>query len=300
MRKAIGLLAVVVATTGAANEEETLTEKRATLSEARAKMAEAARELAQATREQFLTRSDRAMLGVLIAEQDERGVVVGGVTPDSGAEAAGVVAHDIITGINGEALTGLDRPGARLREILDGVESGDPVTLVLLRDGELAQVDVVTTTAYRDDLVPRFDFDWLPKADFPGDHVAAIRSRLEHGPDELELADIGEDLGGYFGVDAGVLVIDTPAGSDLRPGDILKRIDGADIGSSDEAYRLLRGEGEAAVEVRRKNRSTDLTVAKQPHRGGVFVFRSGDDETGRGRGRSTHEEEAEVEVEEAH
>ena len=292
MRKAIGLLAVVLATTGAAHEEEMLAEERAKLSEARAKMAEAARELARATRDQFVARSDGPMLGVLIADQDERGVVVGGVTPDGGAEAAGIVADDIITGIDGEALTGMDRPIEKLRAILDGVESGDPVTLVVLRDGELSEVDVVTTTAYRGDLVPRFDFDWLQRADFPG-RVAALRSRLEREPDEggLKLADIGEDLGDYFGVDAGVLVLNTPAGSDLRPGDIVRRVDGADVGSSDEAYRLLRGDGDAAVEVRRKNRSTEVVVARQPHRGGVFVFRSGDDEP--------HEEEVEVHVREA-
>lgn len=301
MRKVIGLLAVVLATTGAAREEEALTETQAKLNDARAKMAEAARELAQATREQFLTRSDRAMLGVLIADQDERGVVVGGVTPDSGAEAAGVAAHDIITGINGEALTGLDRPGAKLREVLDGVESGQSVTLVLLRDGELSEVDVVTTTTYRDDLVPRFDFDWLPNVDVSGG-FAALRDRFDRREHDLKLVDIGADLGAYFNVDAGVLVLDTPAKSALKPGDIVKRIDDADVGSAAEAYRLLGGDGEAVVQVWRRyadgvgvirrNRLVDLTVPKLPRRGSVFVFSPGD-------GGDEHVEEVEIEVRKA-
>ena len=236
------------------------------------------------------------MLGVLIADQDEQGVVVGGVTPDGGAEAAGVLADDVITGINGEPLTGLERPGERLREMLDDVAAGDPVNLVILRDDELSEVEVVTTKAYRADLVPHFDFDfdWLPRVDIPG-RVVALRDRFERRDVDLRLADIGEDLGDYFGVDAGVLVLDTPTNSDLRPGDILKRIDDADVGSSDEAYRLLSGEGEAAVEVRRKNRSVDLTVAKHSRRGGVFVLKSRD-------GGEAHEEDVEVhvDVEEAH
>lgn len=294
MRKLICALAVALSTTAVAHEDEALTETRAGLDDARARLAEAARQMAEATREQFVARSDRAMLGVLIADQDEQGVVVGGVTPDGGAEAAGVLADDVITGINGEPLTGLDRPGERLREILDDVAAGDPVNLVILRDGELSDVEVVTTDAFRANLVPHFDFDWLPRVDIPG-RVVALRDRFERRDVGLKLADIGEDLGDYFGVDAGVLVLDTPTNSDLRPGDILKRIDDADVGSSEEAYRLLSGEGEAAVEVRRKNRSMDLTVAKHSRRGGVFVLKSRD-------GGEAHEEDVEVrvEVEEAH
>ena len=294
MRKLICALAVALSTTAVAHEDEALTETRAGLDDARARLAEAARQMAEATREQFTARSNRAMLGVLIADQDEQGVVVGGVTPDGGAEAAGVLADDVITGINGEPLTGLDRPGERLREILDDVASGDPVNLVILRDGELSDVEVVTTDAFRANLVPHFDFDWLPRVDIPG-RVVALRDRFERRDVGLKLADIGEDLGDYFGVDAGVLVLDTPTNSDLRPGDILKRIDDADVGSSEEAYRLLSGEGEAAVEVRRKNRSMDLAVAKHSRRGGVFVLKSRD-------GGEAHEEDVEVrvEVEEAH
>lgn len=292
MRKLIFALAVALGATAVAHEDETLAETRAKLADARAKLAEAAREMAEATREQFVHRSDRAMLGVLIADQDEQGVTVGGVAPDGGAEAAGVLAGDVITGINGEPLTGLDRPGERLREILDDVESGDPVNVVILRDGELSDIEVVTTDVYRGDLVPRFDFDfnWLPRVDVPG-RVIALRDRFEHRESDLKLADIGEDLGDYFGVDVGVLVLDTPSNSDLRPGDILKRIDDADVGSSAEAYRLLAGEGEAAVEVRRKNRSVDLTVAKHSRRG-VFVLKSGD-------GGDEEDVEVHVEVEEA-
>ena len=293
MRKMIYVLAVALAATAVAHEDDTLAETRASLEDARARLAEAAREMADATRAQFAARSDRAMIGVLIADQDEQGVLVGGVTPDGGAEAAGVLADDRITGINGEPLTGLDRPGQRLREVLEGVTSGDPVNLVILRDGELSEVEVVTTNAFRADLVPHLDFDWLPRVDVPA-RVMAFRDRFERRADDLKLVDIGEDLGDYFGVDAGVLVLDTPAKTDLRPGDIIKRIDDADVGSSDEAYRLLAGDGEAAVEVRRKNRSVDVTVARHSRRGGVFMFRSGDGYNGE------QEVEVEVDVEEAH
>jgi len=78
--------------------------------------------------------------------------------------------------------------------------------------------------------------------------VAAVAAA--HGKGGLQLVDIGEDLGKYFGVDAGVLVLDVPPGSALKPGDILRRIDDADIGNAREAYRLLAeldAAGEATV-----------------------------------------------------
>ena len=80
----------------------------------------------------------------------------------------------------------------------------------------------------------------------------------------LHLVDIGEDLGDYFGVDGGVLVLNVPGKSELKPGDIVRRIDGDDVGSSDEAYRLLAGSSDedAELEVQRKNRKMALTVAK--------------------------------------
>ena len=272
MRKLICLLAIGCTAAVAAQEEEALRDAREKLADAQARLTEAAREMADATRHQFVARSDRAMLGVLIAEQGEEGVVVGGVTPDSGADAAGIVADDVITGINGEPLTGLAKPGERLVEILADVESGDPVTLVVLRDGELSEMDVVTSR-YRPDVASRFDFDWWPRdAAAP---IVALRSRFARSDGGLELVDIGEDLGDYFGVDAGVLVLDTPPKSELRPGDIIKRVDGADVASSEEARRLLAGEGdEAAVEVRRKNRALELTVARDEARPRGFMFRS--------------------------
>ena len=48
-----------------------------------------------------------------------------------------------------------------------------------------------------------------------------------------------------------MLVLDTPAKSELKPGDILKRIDGAAVSSARDAYRLLRRlEEDAQAEVR--------------------------------------------------
>ena len=244
------------------------------VAQARERLAEAAKDLAGAIRaEHIVGRSDRAFLGVLLAEQGEDGIRVAGVSPGSGAEDAGLEADDVLVAINGESLVGDDEPIDILHEVLEGVDAGDPVEVVVLRDDETMPVEVVTTKhvfAHRlDDFDIDFsgrdfdsDFEWhmetMPRV---GVHMRrAGRGFRDH--DGLRLADIGEDLGDYFGVDAGVLVLDTPAGSEFKPGDILKRIDGAAVSSSADAYRLLRRlEEDAEAEVRRKNREVMVGVS---------------------------------------
>ncbi len=223
----------------------------------------------------------RAFLGVLIGGESEAGIKVAGVTPDGGAEAAGVRTEDMIIEINGRRLTGHERPMVVMREELDQIAPGDPVTVVATRDGDEQSFEVVTTavderTGLDPGRVTRI-VRTLRGANGPhpfvDDHIGLGGPNLRPGrflfdtPDGLRLVDIGADLGEYFGVDGGVLVVNTPAGSELKPGDILRRIDGADIASAAEAYRLLwqrpaaaRGADDAELEVRRKNRTITVTM----------------------------------------
>ena len=245
------------------------------VAQARERLAEAAKDLAGAIRaEHIVGRSDRAFLGVLLAEQGEDGIRVAGVSPGSGAEDAGLEADDVLVAINGESLVGDDEPIDILHEVLEGVDAGDAVEVVVLRDDETMPVEVVTTKHVFAHRLDDFDIDFSGR-DFDSDFEWHMRTPPRMGfsmrragrgfrdRDGLRLADIGEDLGDYFGVDAGVLVLDTPAGSEFKPGDILKRIDGAAVSSSADAYRLLRRlEKDAEAEVRRKNREVMVGVSR--------------------------------------
>ena len=242
-----------------------------------------------------------AMLGVVIRGQEDAGVQVLGVTPDSGAEAAGIQVDDLIVEINGRALSEKKHPARMLRRTMNDVDPGDAVQIVLIRDGEEHDLDVEAMR--RPHSAGPFhwrtgdeDFSIFPSA---GKHVRMIRDRAAaraRGRDGLELVDIGEDLGGYFGVDAGVLVLDVPPGSALRPGDILRRIDDADVGNAHEAYRLLADLEEAGeATVRRENRSRTVAVERlkgfreRAYR--IMMDRTGGDKDGE------KEEEVEIEVE---
>lgn len=69
------------------------------------------------------------------------GVYVRFITPDSGAELAGIKAGDIIIGADGETVTTMDD----LNEIKNRFSAGDTITLTVYRDGESMDIDVVMT-----------------------------------------------------------------------------------------------------------------------------------------------------------
>lgn len=68
-----------------------------------------------------------------------RGVLVGLVTPDSGAEAGGVEVGDVIVGLNGVSVSTMDE----LTNEKDKYSPGDTVTLTVYRSGEYVELDVV-------------------------------------------------------------------------------------------------------------------------------------------------------------
>jgi len=238
---------------------------QAQMAAARKQLQAASNKLAEAARTRHVTGYKRAFLGVLLGDQSEDGIVVAGVTPGGGAETAGIQANDIIVAVNDESLTGHEQPLEVLHRVLDGISPGGDVAAVVMRDGEMQSFDAVPTSAipftwglHPDPTIPIIErFQRI----FDGARGSTDRT-IEIGG--LQFVDIGEDLGDYFGVDSGVLVLNAPGDSELKPGDIVRRIDGADVASANEARRLLAATSgdDAEVEVRRKNRKVEVTAAK--------------------------------------
>jgi len=239
---------------------------QAQMAAARKQLQAASKELAEAALIRHVTGYKRAFLGVLLGDQSEDGIVVAGVTPGGGAETAGIQANDIIVAVNDESLTGHEQPLEVLHRVLDGISPGGDVAVVVMRDGETQSFDAVPTST-----IP-FTWGFLPEPNIEP-HIEWIQRiwdgargstdrTIEIGG--LQFVDIGEDLGDYFGVDSGVLVLNAPGDSELKPGDIVRRIDGADVASANEARRLLAATSgdDAEVEVRRKNRKVEVTAAK--------------------------------------
>lgn len=251
-------------------------ELEARLDEARKQLDEAAKRLAeiheqsfehsrQAYGQAYAFFTKGAMLGVLLGDGGDRGgVVLAGITPGGGAADAGLKAGDELLVI-GE--TRLDGKGAEkaLTNFMKSVQPGEAVALQYRRDGESHDVVVITQgrsdhMAYiLDEQFGNFGGDF--SFDFNRGDFGQMRHRILTGKGP-RLTDLDEDLGDYFGVDAGVLVLEAPADSELKSGDVLLRLDGEVPQSARDARRTIaRADSAIEAEIMRKKRKQTISLA---------------------------------------
>ena len=227
-------------------------------------MAEAARTIAELTSER-LPRTvrieeriaggpGRLRLGIAIGTDDDRqgpveGVGVRAVTPGSAADDAGLRSGDIITSVNEESLSAPSAAdaNARLLDFMKGVEEGDEIAIEYLRDGKVGKVEVEPR------LANEFHFDFrgpdvqiaripeIPPAlvERFGQGVWFGEGRNSWG--DMELAELSEGLGRYFGAKEGLLVVSAPESNalQLQDGDVIQSIDGRKPKSVGHAMRIL-------------------------------------------------------------
>jgi len=75
--------------------------------------------------------------------EDQRGVLVQEVQPESPADRARLAIDDVITALDGDDVENVEQ----LRALLQEHQAGDEVTLSILRDGE--QMEITITLAER-------------------------------------------------------------------------------------------------------------------------------------------------------
>ena len=244
-------------------------EVRVQQAEARERMIEAERQLAEAARRvaelssQNLPRrvasvkrlefdfGDKPRLGVTIGGNSDEGPVEGvailGVTPGSAAEDAGLRAGDIITSINSESLSADTTTEAqeRLLDFMRGVEEGDVLDVEYLRDGNVGKVEVeprvVEGGAYAFAGVPGFPVPEVHVAPEVAREFQFVMPFVGNSWGDMELVELNEGLGRYFGTDTGLLVINAPQSEafKLEDGDVIQSIDGREPTSVGHALRIL-------------------------------------------------------------
>ena len=271
------------------------------LREAEAKMAEAARQIAELTSERLphiqrlerrieIIDDGRPRLGVTIGGDDDgpvEGVRIVGVTPGSAASEAGLRAGDIITSVNDDPLSAADAEQAngKLLDFMAGVEKGDSLDIEYLRDGKVGSVEVEPKPV--DVNVFRFGGDGrgfrLPEA--PDIHIApgmvdGLKEKfLFHWSGgswgDMELVELNEGLGRYFGTDEGLLVVKAPdsSGLQLEDGDVIQKIDGRTPTSVRHAMRILASyqAGESLqLEIMREKKPRTLEVESPAERSSMM------------------------------
>lgn len=236
------------------------------MEEAERKMSEAAREIAELTSERLphvdrrieIMKGDRPRLGVTIGDEGEgpvEGVRILGVTPGSAADDAGLRTGDILTAINKEPLSADSAKAAvgRLMDFMEGVEQGDVLDIEYLRDGKVGTVNVEPRAGgpnffafgggdpgnFTAPMVPNMNLPGPGGPSAPGPNV--FFSWVGNAWGDMELVELNEGLGKYFGTDKGVLVVKAPttAGLQLQDGDVIQSIDGREPTSVRHAIRIL-------------------------------------------------------------
>jgi S1-C subfamily serine protease len=231
---------------------------QARIDAARARLDDAARELALLHKQdtfqiELPNPEERVSLGVLLAPGGKGGVTIAGVTPDGAAAEAGVRAGDVIVAINGISLrdAGTKLPLARLFDALKDVNPGDIVHADLERKNESQSVDITARDPVPE---PAVGFAVSTMAFNPGPGAPpSISARAMIGG--LELFQLNEDLGRYFGVSDGVLILSAPPDKDGGgpiAGDVVRGVDGKPVTSLADLINAVgsRG-GDVPIEVQR-------------------------------------------------
>ena len=236
------------------------------LAEAEKKMSEAAREIAEITKERLpriaeiearFALASKPRLGVTIDSIAESGPVEGvtilGVSPGSAASDAGLRPGDTLTAVNDESLSAenCEEANKRLLTFMKNVEEGDVLTVEYLREGKTGSVEIEPR------IVPDSTFVWMsdgrgkdfsmPVMPMPPEAVERYKMKFGFpwagtGLGDLELVELSEGLGRYFGTDSGLLVVGAPKSDafELRDGDVIQTIDGREPKDVRHALRILR------------------------------------------------------------
>jgi len=263
------------------------------------RMEQAAREIAELASEHLpdmamierrFAFSNKPLIGITMGGSEASGAVegveIGGVTPQSPADDAGLRAEDVITAVNGESMTAASSKGAHklLIDFMHGVEEGDVLTVEYLRNGNVGSVELSPR------VIEMHAFSWLPDMDhdfsayIPGAPDFVKEFRFEHGFPfmggawgSMELVELNAGLGRYFGTDTGLLVVSAPKSEslELQVGDVIQTIDGREPTDVRHAMRILNsyesGESLKLGIMRDKKKRTLNVEVPANHRGSLFA-----------------------------
>ena len=199
--------------------------------------------------------SNKPRMGVNIETDGEDGSVEGveivSVSPGSAADDAGMRAGDTITAINGEDMSAESGQAAsmQLMDFMKGVEVGDKLKVDYLRNGKAGSVELEPRAVENKVFVwsqdgKNFTMPRMPEVHVSPEAVDRFRYSFggwQSGWGDLEIVELTEGLGRYFGTDSGLLVISAPGANDfkLQEGDVIQSIDGREPKSVDHCMRIF-------------------------------------------------------------
>jgi len=195
---------------------------------------------------------DRGYMGVTLSivnnegeGEHENGVWVSQVMPGSGADEAGIRAHDRIVAIDGGSVVTL----AELHSTLDGARPDETITVTVLRDGRSQDV---TLTLGRHPVAEELRFG-----------VVVDEKQVYFG---VQVEPLKPQLANYFGVEGGLLITnvveDGPAYlAGVEAGDVVLEVENHSITDRHTLKQAMTGVAPGdEVTVRISRRGTPMTL----------------------------------------
>jgi hypothetical protein len=239
----------------------------------------------------FSWSDNRGRIGVVVktapdAADDKLGARIEAVTPGGPADKSGLKAGDIITRFKGTALGGVasedaedSGPGMKLIALARELEPGDTVQVEYRRGTASSKATIVAEDLsgngyvrvpgdMRLDIPEMGEMDrmWegFPKMQMGPGGPGGFAWTMGDAWGGIELVNLNADLGEYFGVREGVLVVRASEDSTLplKGGDVILAIGGRKPTSPMHAMRILRSyeAGETvSIDVQRKQKRTALS-----------------------------------------
>lgn len=191
-------------------------------------------------------------IGIDLGETTSQGVVIDEVLQHSPAESSGLQTGDVVSLVDGSDIRKAKDPVNAIIALIRSVSPGSEVELEIVRNKK--KITVPVTVGPRSSQLVRSAPEW-------GSFAGAISSIIHHDR-QLVLLEFEDELGHYFGMEFGILVVDTPKESKLQVGDVLLRIDDKPVRSISHAERFLRSAEETTeFTVKRRGKTQKLEVA---------------------------------------
>jgi C-terminal processing protease CtpA/Prc len=249
----------------------------------------------------------RPKMGVVIEEMGQRsasdsiGAKLSAVTPGGPADEAGLKAGDIVMAANGVSLARVgrsgDAPGQKLVKEIQKLDDGEDLVVEYMRDGERKTATVTVRklepSAYSwsanepgwnfrvqspDNLEGVYEEDSPHAFSIRSGAPTVISSFMPFAWFDMELVELNEDLGQYFGTTEGILVVRAPESDDvpLEGGDVILSIDGRVPTNPAHALRIMRsyepGESMTMDIMRDRQRQTVTVEVPARERSGGFLW----------------------------
>ena len=205
--------------------------------------------------------SSSYFLGIEFELKDQQ-LSVKSLNDDSPLKSNGLLTGDVIVSVNGgtQELQTTDYFGTTVTNVPEYmlnqiIWSSQPLMLKVSRDDEIIELEVPTNQETWHDYFLQTSVGQRPTHGMSLNRVFA----REVEQTRLVLMEIENDLGQYFDVEFGVLVLQAPERSLLKPGDILLEIGDQKIRAISHVRKSLRNQSEQ-VETRVKRRSKNIQV----------------------------------------